>query len=188
VGYLTDSEVKDLGLAHVGELVLISDRAVIQNANLVSIGDRSRIDDFSIVSGMVTIGKNVHIAVYAHLSGGETGIDLRDFSGVAFGGQIFAESDDYSGNSLTNPTVAREFKTPVCGTVIINRHVIIGAHTVIMPGVEIGEGTAVGSLSLVNRSIDSWGIFSGIPVKRLKNRSKKLLELEREYLFDLNQK
>jgi len=118
--------------------------------------------------------------------GGETGINIFDFAGIAFGGQVFAESDDYSGNSLTNPTVGRKFKTPICEPVVINRHVIIGANSVIMPGVEIGEGSAVGSLSLVNRSIDSWGIFSGIPVRRIKDRSKKILELEKEYLLDLN--
>jgi galactoside O-acetyltransferase len=36
----------------------------------------------------------------------------------------------------------------------------------------------VGALSFVHKSLEPWGIFFGCPVQRLKDRSKRLLELE----------
>jgi galactoside O-acetyltransferase len=60
--------------------------------------------------------------------------------------------------------------------------VIIGANSVILPDVTINEGSSVGAMSLVNKTLNSWGIFCGVPVKKLKNRSKHLLKLEKEFL------
>ncbi|WP_242838663.1 hypothetical protein [Lachnobacterium bovis] len=34
---------------------------------------------------------------------------------------------------------------------------------------------------LVTKSLDEWGIYVGIPCKYKKERSKKLLELEKKY-------
>ena len=54
----------------------------------------------------------------------------------------------------------------------------------IFPGVEIAEGCAIGALSIVNKSTEPWGIYFGTPVRRIKNRSKNLLELEEKYLHE----
>jgi galactoside O-acetyltransferase len=40
----------------------------------------------------------------------------------------------------------------------------------------------VGALSLVTRSLEAWGVYVGAPARRVKTRSKKLLELEKELL------
>jgi galactoside O-acetyltransferase len=49
-----------------------------------------------------------------------------------------------------------------------------------MPGVTVGEGASVGSLSLVVRSLEAWYVYMGSPVKKLWPRSQAILELERE--------
>ena len=59
---------------------------------------------------------------------------------------------------------------------------IIGAGTVVLPGVEIGEGTAVGAQGLVTRSLEPWGVYAGCPVRRLKDRPQDLLEQEADML------
>ena len=41
----------------------------------------------------------------------------------------------------------------------------VGAGTVVMPGVTIGEGALVGANSLVDRNLKPWGIYHGNPVK-----------------------
>ena len=56
---------------------------------------------------------------------------------------------------------------------------IIGTQSVILPDVTIGEGSSVGAMSLVNRSLEPWGVYFGVPARRLKERSKDLLELEK---------
>jgi galactoside O-acetyltransferase len=36
-------------------------------------------------------------------------------------------------------------------------------------------------MTLVNKSLDPWGIYVGVPAKRIKERSKKLLALEKDF-------
>jgi galactoside O-acetyltransferase len=107
---------------------------------------------------------------------------LEDFSGLSQGVKIYTHSDDYSGESLTNPTVPRAFLSLQGGAVSIGRHAIIGAGSVILPGADIGEGTAVGALSLVTKPLEPWGIYAGVPARRLKDRSRALLNRETELL------
>jgi len=182
MAFLTPSELSKLGFKHLGKNVLISDKASIYNPELISIGDNSRIDDFCVVSGKVTIGRNVHIAVFCNIAGGEKGISLEDFSGLAYGCQIFSQSDDYSGNTLTNPTIPDKYKEETKRPITIQKHAIIGTNSVIFPGVTIAEGCSIGSLSLVSKSTLPWGIYVGNPAKRIKDRSSQLLQLEKQYL------
>ena len=83
---------------------------------------------------------------------------------------------------MTNPTVHEEYTSEEVGGVTLGRHVIIGANSVILPGVTIGDGAAVGALSLVTKNLGEWGVFFGSPAKHLKKRSKDLLKLETKYL------
>lgn len=180
--FYSEDELKEIGFAKLGNNVLISRNASIYGASKISIGNNVRIDDFCVISGKIEFGDNIHIAVYSAIFGGNTGVKLCDFSGLSSRCVIYAESDDYSGEHLTNPTVDDEFLGIITGKVELGRHVIIGTGTTILPGVTIGEGTAVGSMSLVNKSLDSWGIYAGIPCTYKKERSKTLLNLEKEYL------
>ena len=110
---------------------------------------------------------------------------MSDFSGLSQGVRIYTRTDDYSGKALTNPTIPEEFTGVKSGEVNLGRHVIIGSGSVILPRVSIGEGSSVGALSLVTKSLDSWGVFFGCPAKRLKDRSKHLLEMEAELMQEV---
>lgn len=180
--FLNQNQLNAMSFKHLGENVRISDKASIYNADCIEIGDNSRIDDFCVISGRVVIGRNVHIAVYNNVAGGEPGVFLEDFSGLAYGCHIFSQSDDYSGRTLTNPTVPDEFKNETKAAIHICRHVIVGACSIVLPGVTINEGSAVGAMSMVTKSTESWAIYFGIPAKKIKNRHKDLLKLEASYL------
>ncbi len=182
MAFLTQSELEALNFKHLGKNVKISDKAALYNTELMSIDDNSRIDDFCVVSGKVSIGKHVHIAVFCNVVGGEPGITFHDFSGLAYGCHVFAQSDDYSGKSMTNPTVPACYKKEVKRPVSVGRHSIIGASSLILPGIDIAEGTSVGAMSMVTKSTDSWSIYFGSPARRLKSRSKELLSLEKDFL------
>ena len=73
-----------------------------------------------------------------------------------------------------------EYRNVTGGRVTLEKHVIIGTGASIMPDLTIGEGSAAGSMSLVNRSLDSWGIYAGIPCRRIRERSRDLLAAEQE--------
>jgi len=98
--------------------------------------------------------------------------------GLSQGVKIYSKTDDYTGKHMTNPMVPERYTGVTGGTVTIGRHGIIGSGSVILPKVTVGEGSSVGALSLVTKSLDPWGVYFGCPVKRLKGRSKGLLELE----------
>ena len=186
--YYSEEELKAFKFKHVGKNVKIKKNVGIFFTENVSIGDNVRIDDNAVIlaSGEQTvIGSYVHIAVNCCIAA-SSGFEMGDFSGLAPGVMIFTGSDDYSGNKLTNPTVARKYIGGASGKVTLGRHVIVGAGSIILPKVEIGEGASVGALSLVTKSLDPWCVYFGIPVKRLKSRSRKLLELEKDFLFEQN--
>lgn len=182
MAYYTQKQLKQLGFKSIGKNVKISDKASIYNHNKIEIGDNSRIDDFCVLSGKIQIGRNVHITPICLIAGGEKGIVFEDFTTIAYGVQVFTQSDDYSGKTMANSTVPKEYKNEFMQEVVLKRYSIVGAGSIIMPGVILAEGTSIGAMSLVLESTEPWGIYIGSPIKRLKDRKKDLLELEKKYL------
>ncbi|KRS21857.1 hypothetical protein AAY72_06310 [Alishewanella sp. WH16-1] len=182
MAYLNFAELKNIGFKKLGRNVKISDKAAIYNPELIEIGDNSRIDDFCILSGNIVVGRFCHITPMCLLAGGEPGIKLADFCTLAYGVKIFSQSDDYSGTSMVNSLIPKKFKRETFAPVVLEKQVIIGAGSMVLPGVIIAEGCSVGAMSLVTKSTTAWGIYLGIPAKRFKERSKALLELERDFL------
>lgn len=178
MSYLTDDEVKALGLKSVGSNVKISSKASLYEVDKIELGDFCRIDDFSILSGRISIGKYVHITPMCLIAGGSPGILVGDFSTFAYGVKIFTQSDDYSGMTMCNSLIPKKYKKEIFLPINVGRQVIIGAGATIMPGANISEGCAVGAMSLVLSPTDPWGIYAGVPAKRIKDRSKALLDLE----------
>ncbi len=124
------------------------------------VGSHVRIDDFVTISGKVVLGNYIHIAQFCGLYGGTEGICMEDFSGLSSKCTIYATSNDYSGASLTNPTVPAKYKTADKNAAVrLGRHAIIGCMSVILPGVTIGEGCAVGAMSLCLKYLDPWGVY-----------------------------
>lgn len=185
--FYSDDELKEIGFRTLGSNVLISRKCSIYGANNISIESNVRIDDFCILSGKIKIGNYVHIAAGVMLFGGEYGIVLEDFVGISSRCAVYAASDDYSGEALTNPTISDEYRNVIGGAVIFKKHSLVGSGCTVLPNVTVGEGTSVGSMSFVNKTLDAWGIYVGIPCHRVKDRSKKILSLETEMLNSINQ-
>lgn len=186
-GFYNSEELREMGFKKVGKNVMIEKNCTIIGIENISIGDNVRIDGYSSIianNGYCSIGSYIHIAAYSFLSA-VYGIELHDFSGLSQGVRIYSATDDYSGNSMTNPMVPEKYKKVKTGKVILNKHVIIGSGSVILPGVEIGIGSSVGALSLVTKSLDEWGLYAGNPVKRIKDKPKKILESEAEFLNEI---
>lgn len=178
--FLSRKELEELSFNKVGKNVLISKKASIYGANNITIGDNVRIDDFCVLSGNIVIGNYVHIAAFAALFAGNEGIELKDFAGVSSRTTIYAISDDYSGLALTNPTVPDELRHVSGGKVTLERHALIGASSLVLPNVIIKEGAAIGACSMVTKDCEEWTISGGVPAKKIKNRYKNILELEKK--------
>ena len=181
---LSREAIEQMGFAAVGENVRISDRASFYGTARIALGDNVRIDDFCVLAagvGGISIGRHVHIAVYASLIGAGK-ITLSDFSGLSSRVSIYSSSDDYTGATMTNPTVPSEYTGVTHADVFLGKHVIVGSGSVILPGVTLEEGAAVGALSLVTKHCEAFGIYAGNPARRIKERRRDLLELERRFM------
>lgn len=181
MGRFSKEELMKIGFKSLGDNVFISDKVSFYDPEKISIGNNVRIDDFCILSGNITIQDYVHIAVYSALFGGKAGIEIKEFANISSRVSIYALSDDYSGETMTNPLIPEDFKNIMHEKVIINRHVIIGASSIVLPGAILNEGAAFGSFSLIKGIIEPWTINVGIPCKTIKMRKKDLLELEKKF-------
>lgn len=179
--YYSVPELKQLGLKGYGSNVMISRKASIYGAENIEIGNNVRIDDFTILSGKIKTGNYIHIAPFTGLYGGKNGIELEDFVTLSSRIAIYAESDDYSGNSLTFPQMQPPFRFICGGRVLLKKYVIIGTGSTIMPSVTIGTGCAVGAMSFVKESLNDWGMYVGIPVRKIKERKTEIVLLEKEF-------
>ena len=186
MGYLTEQQLHSMGFKSLGDNVMISEKACIYRPNLMEIGSNVRIDDFCIISGKAKFGNYIHISVNCYIFGGSAGVEMDDLSTLAHGVQVLTSSDDYSGESLTNAMVPNKYKLKKQNKhVFIGKHCIVGAGSVILPGASIAEGAAVGAVSLVKTPTEPWSIYAGVPAKKIKDRSKKLLDLEKEFLKEI---
>lgn len=176
MGFLSREQLIEIGFKSFGENVLISDKASFYNPGEISIGSNVRIDDFCILSGNITLGDYIHISAYCALYG-KFGIVMEDYTGLSPRCSLFSASDDFGGDYLISPMSPKEFTNVTGGTIYLRRFVQIGGGTVVLPAVIINEGAAVGAMSLVKKNLEEWGIYAGIPVKKVRVRSKGLLNL-----------
>ena len=186
--YLTEIDLKDFGFKSLGINVKISSDARIYCPENIEIGNNVRIDDFTTLSahnGKIILENFIFIARNCHLSG-RFGIIMHDFSGMAANTVLYSASDDYSGEFMTAQAIPQNYTSIRGGIIDIGKHVIIGSASIIIGGCKIEEGCSIGSMSLVNRDIDAWGIYVGIPVKKIKQRKKDLLLLEKQLLKEFN--
>lgn len=178
--YYTEKELQSLGLKSFGEDVRLSKKASLYGISNISIGNHVRIDDFCVLSGNISIGNYVHINPFCGIFAGKAGVVLEDFSNLASRISIYAVSDDYSGEYMTSPLLPEGVTNIRQEQVIIGKHAIVGTGSTILPGVKISEGCAVGAMSLVKKSTKPWKIYAGIPCRIIKDRSKNLLQYEKD--------
>lgn len=180
-GFYSRNELEKMKFKTLGDNVLISRKASLYRTNEMEIGSNVRIEDFCVLNGNIKIGNNVMICVFCLLDG-NAGIVIEDNVTMAARVVIHSGTDDYSGKSLFGcfaPQEARKYR--VGATVVIKKHVIIGDGSVIMPGIVISEGTAIGAMSFVKEPTQEWSIFAGIPAKKIKDRKKDVVELYTQY-------
>lgn len=138
--YMESAELRALGL-RAGSNVRVHSTCVLVGLDNIVIGDNVRVDPFCsliAVAGHISIGNHVHLATSVFLSASE-GIDLGDFANLSRSVSVFTRSDDSSGASLTDPTVPEKYLGQRRAPVRIGRHCIVGAGSVVLPGVDISE-------------------------------------------------
>lgn len=178
MAWLTNEQLTEMGFEQVGNNVLLSDKASYYNCKNIRIGNNVRIDDFCVLSagiGGINIGNYIHIAVFSSLIGAGN-ITLADFCNISSRVSIYSSNDDYSGAAMTNPTLPSIVTNVHHADVKVGCHVIIGSGSIVLQGVTLEEGVAIGALSLIKKDCQSFGIYAGVPAKKIGDRKRDLLD------------
>ncbi|MEI3649871.1 MAG: acyltransferase [Dolichospermum lemmermannii FEM_B0920] len=128
----------------------------------IEFGRNIIIDDFVFIYAKkpIKIGNYVHIASFTSITGGE-GFIMEDFTALSSGVRIFTGTDDFKEWGFGNSTISEKYRNTQRKKIYISKFCIIGANSVILPGVTLGEGATVGAGSVVTKNLDPWGIYIG---------------------------
>jgi acetyltransferase-like isoleucine patch superfamily enzyme len=102
------------------------------------------------VDGLV-LGKRTDIGAFTYINA-RHGVELGDEV------QIGSHCSIYSVSTIDGKT----------GKVVIERNARIGSHSIVMPGVRIGENSIIGAFSFVNKDIPANVVALGQPAKVVK--------------------
>jgi len=59
------------------------------------------------------------------------------------------------------------------GKIVLEKNCKIGSHSLVMPGVTVGENSTIGAYSFINKDIPKNTLAYGVPVKLLKKINNK---------------
>ena len=161
-----------LGLAGLGRDVLVSRHALLFRPESITLGDHTRVDAFCILSAGpagIRIGRNVHVSAYSAVLG-QAAVDIGDFATVSARCIIFSSSDDYSGATMANATIPSAYRGATNAPVMLQPHALIGAGSIILPGVTIGESACVGAASSRTADVAAFEVVAGVPARAIGRR------------------
>ena len=161
-------------LASVGEGVQVFSGALLLKPESISVGDGSRIDDFTRIEGGlgVEIGRHVHVSSFCSIFAGG-GARLGDYSCMAQGSRILTGSEQLdAAMSSVAPTEWREVYT---GISIVDHLAFLGANSVMMPGSSLGVGAVLGAGAVLTAAIPPWEVWAGVPARRISLRDPEPL-------------
>jgi acetyltransferase-like isoleucine patch superfamily enzyme len=176
-------------LVYLGHFAIIGRMVRIRYPEQCSIGDYAILDDFTYCSAALTLGCWSHLGANCNLIGGGAPIVIGEFVNIAPGCTLIAAAHDYEAGGLSGPAIPPEYRgASVVDEITLADHVLLGAGTVVLPGVHLPEGVATGALTLVRpqargvlrKVVDAvfegdieyqpWTVYAGIPARAIADR------------------
>ena len=146
----------------------------------IEFGENIIIDDFAFIyaKGRIKFGSFVHTGIYASITGGDK-LTVGDFSAISQGVRILTATDDFKDWGFGNSTIDNQFRNVKSSPISIGKFCIIGANSVILPGVNIPEGAMIGANSVVTKDLEPWGIYVGNKKVGTRNKEEVLKNYEK---------
>lgn len=112
------------------------------------------------------MGKNIFIGSNLWVDSGHAElIEMGDHVHIAAHCILLCHQRDLQNYYVNDDYAKLPYKT---GKIILKKGCLLGTHTMVMPGITIGEGAIVGAFSLVTKDIPAWTIATGRPAKVVK--------------------
>jgi len=134
----------------IGDTVSFGHNVMVREK--VRIGKESVIGTGVVIDGSCNIGERVSIQ-----TGGYVCTNCRIEDSVFLGPHAV----------LTNDKYLTQKKTKLAGPTI-RQGASVGANSLLMPSIEIGEGSVIGAHSLVMTDVPARFVYAGVPAKRIK--------------------
>ena len=137
------------------------------------------IDDFVLIYAKekIKIGNCVHIANFTSITGGNN-LNIGNYAAISQGCRILTATDDFKDYGFGNSTISNEFRNIKSSPIRIGDYCIVGANSVVLPGVSIGEGATIGANSVVTKDLEPWGIYIGNKKVGTRNKEEVLKNYE----------
>ncbi|MBI2966882.1 MAG: acyltransferase [Bacteroidetes bacterium] len=136
-----------------------------------SIGANSVLDDFVKIKHVGGIG-NIEIGQFVYINSGTV---LYSGNGIKIGNNVLIGPNCNLmpvNHQYSNPEriIRSQGFQPSRGGIIIEDDVWLGANVTLLDGAIIRRGCVIGANSLVSSDTDEYGIYAGIPAKKIKTR------------------
>lgn len=160
-----------------GKDVIIHGSVIFARPEFISIGSHVAIDPFVYITTAMELGNYIHIAPHVSIIGGKDGLlVMKDFSAVSAGCRLICSTDDYGGSGIVIPFIPKKYQSKhTTAPIVLEKFSVLGTNVVVLPGVTIGEGAAIGACSLVTKSVEPWTINVGVPSRAIQRRSKETI-------------
>lgn len=133
-------------LKKCGDNVIVKSKCYFGKGTNLKVGNFSQLGQNARLGGPISLGNHVMMGPDVVIMG--VTHDVSDLTKVMV--------------DPTNPRIEKE--------VIIGNNVWIGTRVIIMPGVEIGDGSIIGAGAVVTKSFPQNSIIGGVPAKLIKER------------------
>jgi len=150
---------------------MIYESVLILKPEMVQIAESARVDSFVKVEGGlgVTIGDCTHVASFCHINGGGGRVTIGRHVGLSSGAKVLGGRAEIVGLS-TSAASPPEMQIVTRLHTRIGDYCLIGTNAVVMPGVVMGEGAALGAGGVATKNIPAWEIWAGVPARKIGQR------------------
>ena len=175
-GYAIRRIIYGLMFKSMGKNCILDVGLIIVGARNITVGEYTWIDSYTRMTalfGPITVGKRIHISPFCVMLSGSEGIELHDYVGLSTGCHIYGHTEmPKDGKRMSGPMIPWRYKAFGSGRVILEKDSFLGAYSIVLPGVTIGEGAVIGASSIVNKDVPPWSIAVGAPAKVIGKRDK----------------
>jgi acetyltransferase-like isoleucine patch superfamily enzyme len=175
----------------IGKNCLIEKNVTLRVPQRIFLGDQVYIEEnvflsVPILGGEIRIGNNVRIHRNAFINAGigkiilKEGVAVGPYSTIIGDGDVEIGKNSLLANMVQIITANHIFENRLIpiknqgvrvGKIEIGKDVWIGAQTIILPGIKIGEGCVIGAGSVVTKDISNYSVAVGVPAKVKKKRA-----------------